>query len=217
MANATHQAFNNLFVQTEINTQRHAIICTRRPRSQEEHSPWMFHLMKVHDASTESIAYETDRAKFIGRGNSVHHPAAMERGASLSGSQGSVLDPIVSIQYRIVIDPHETATVDMVFGLADSREICNGLIEKYQDRPLTDRAFELAWTHSQVVLRQINATVGCPIICKTCRFRNFRECNTEQIPLPSSKIAGDNPDYGVIPFQVTGRLSLFADSGPGQY
>ncbi|MFI5152195.1 MAG: GH36-type glycosyl hydrolase domain-containing protein [Chitinophagales bacterium] len=160
MADATHQAFNNLFVQTEINTQRHAIICTRRPRSQDEHSPWMFHLMKVHDASTESIAYETDRAKFIGRGNSVHHPAAMERGASLSGSQGSVLDPIVSIQYRIVIDPHETATVDMVFGLADSREICNGLIEKYQDRPLTDRAFELAWTHSQVVLRQINATVA---------------------------------------------------------
>ena len=32
------------------------------------------------------------------------------------------------------------------------------LVEKYQDRPLTDRAFELAWTHSQVVLRQINAS-----------------------------------------------------------
>ena len=46
----------------------------------------------------------------------------------------------------------------MVFGMADTKEICNSLIEKYQDRPLTDRAFELAWTHSQVVLRQINAT-----------------------------------------------------------
>ena len=32
------------------------------------------------------------------------------------------------------------------------------LVEKYQDRPLTDRAFELAWTHSQVVFRQINAS-----------------------------------------------------------
>ena len=54
--------------------------------------------------------------------------------------------------------PHESATVDMVFGMAESREICLSLLEKYQDRHLTDRAFELAWTHSQVVLRQINAT-----------------------------------------------------------
>ena len=38
-------AFSNLFVQTEIIPQQHAIICTRRPRSAEEKSPWMFHLM----------------------------------------------------------------------------------------------------------------------------------------------------------------------------
>ena len=50
MADETHPAFSNLFVQTEINEQRHAIICTRRPRSVDEHNPWMFHLMKVHDA-----------------------------------------------------------------------------------------------------------------------------------------------------------------------
>ena len=33
-----------------------------------------------------------------------------------------------------------------------------GLVEKYQDRRLADRVFDLAWTHSQVVLRQLNAT-----------------------------------------------------------
>ena len=32
------------------------------------------------------------------------------------------------------------------------------LVGKYQDRHLADRVFELAWTHSQVLLRQINAT-----------------------------------------------------------
>ncbi len=46
----------------------------------------------------------------------------------------------------------------MVLGMADNKETCTALVEKYQDRPLTDRAFELAWTHSQVVLRQINAS-----------------------------------------------------------
>src|SRR4030095_16760677 len=32
------------------------------------------------------------------------------------------------------------------------------LVDKYQDRRLADREFELTWTHSQVMLRQLNAT-----------------------------------------------------------
>ena len=32
------------------------------------------------------------------------------------------------------------------------------MVEKYHDRHLADRVFELAWTHSQVVLRQLDAT-----------------------------------------------------------
>jgi cellobiose phosphorylase len=157
MADATHPAFNKLFVQTEINPQRQAILCTRRPRAQGDPAPWMFHLMKAHNAETKQISFETDRSRFIGRGHTVHDPKVFENLGPLSGTQGSVLDPVVAIQYRIIIDPHETATVDMVFGIAENKEICHSLIEKYQDRPLTDRAFELAWTHSQVVLRQINA------------------------------------------------------------
>ncbi len=45
----------------------------------------------------------------------------------------------------------------MIIGIAETKEVCNGLIEKYQDRNLINRVFELAWTHSQVILRQINA------------------------------------------------------------
>ncbi len=32
------------------------------------------------------------------------------------------------------------------------------LVEKYQDRRLADRVFDLAWTHGQVLLRQFNVT-----------------------------------------------------------
>ena len=32
------------------------------------------------------------------------------------------------------------------------------LVEKYHDANLADRVFELAWTHSQVVLQQLNVT-----------------------------------------------------------
>ena len=161
-ADSLHPAFSNLFVQTEIVRPQRAILCTRRPRSREEHPPWMFHLMAVHGADIGEISYETDRMRFIGRGNTIANPEAMH-GASdlpgdLSGSQGAVLDPIVAIRYRITLDPGESATMDIVSGVGETRDACLGLVEKYQDRRLADRVFDLAWTHGRVVLRQLNAT-----------------------------------------------------------
>jgi cyclic beta-1,2-glucan synthetase len=157
-ADAMHPAFSNLFVQTEIDHPRRAILCTRRPRSMNEKTPWMFHLMAVHGADIGAVSYETDRMQFIGRGNTVAAPQAMLDPGPLSGHEGSVLDPIVAIRYRITLAPEQTATIDMVTGIGESRDICHGLIEKYQDRHLADRVVELSWTHSQVVLRQLNAS-----------------------------------------------------------
>ncbi len=157
-ADALHPAFSNLFVQTEILPQRQAILCTRRPRSLEEPVPWMFHLMAVHGAETEEVSYETDRMRFIGRGNTVADPQAMRGPAALSGSQGSVLDPIVAIRHRITLDPGESATIDIVSGVGETRDAALSLVGKYQDRRIADRAFDLAWTHGQVVLQQLNAT-----------------------------------------------------------
>jgi cellobiose phosphorylase len=157
-ADALHPAFSNLFVQTEILRPQRAILCSRRPRSQGEHAPWMFHLMAVHGADIGEISYETDRMQFIGRENTVADPQAMGGSAALSGSEGSVLDPIVAIRYRITFDPEESVTVNIVSGIGETRGVCLGLVGKYQDRRLADRVFDLAWSHSQVVLRQLNAT-----------------------------------------------------------
>ncbi|MEO8761781.1 MAG: cyclic beta 1-2 glucan synthetase, partial [Bacteroidia bacterium] len=106
----------------------------------------------------EEISYETDRLEFIGRGNSSANPVALTKSGKLSGNQGSVLDPIVSIRYKIVLEPDESVTADMIIGVADTKELCSNLINKYQDKNHKDRVFELAWTHSQVILRQLNAT-----------------------------------------------------------
>ena len=158
VADALHPAFSNLFVQTEIIRQRQAILCTRRPRSLEEHPPWMFHLMAVHGADSRESSYETDRLRFIGRGRSLEAPQAMSELAALSGSEGSVLDPIVAIRHQITLDAEQSAIIDMVSGIGETREAVLGLVGKYQDRHLADRVFDLAWTHSWVTLRQINAT-----------------------------------------------------------
>jgi cellobiose phosphorylase len=157
-ADALHPAFSNLFVQTEIIRRQQAILCTRRPRSVSEQAVWMFHQMAVHGVGIEEISFETDRMQFIGRGKTVADPQAMTGSSPLSGSQGSVLDPIVAIRSRITLGPEESAIINMVTGIGETRDAALGLVVKYQDRRLADRVFDLAWTHSQVLLRQINAT-----------------------------------------------------------
>lgn len=157
-ADLAHPAFSNLFVTTEIYHQRQAILCTRRPRSVQEEPPWMFHQMAVHGAAIRNITFETDRTKFIGRGNTLVSPDAMTSLTSLTGSEGSVLDPIVAIQFQILLEPEGSATVDMITGITLKKEAAISLVEKYQDKLFANRVFELAWTHSQVVLQQINAS-----------------------------------------------------------
>lgn len=155
-ADIAHPAFSNLFVQTEILPQFNAIISTRRPRSSDENPPYLFHLMDAYDCEIEQVSYETDRMEFIGRGRNMAHPLALEID-HLSGKDGSVLDPIMSIRYRIKIKPNQSVKIDLVYGISETREATETLMHKYRDRNLKKRAFELSWTHSQVLLRQINA------------------------------------------------------------
>ena len=114
--------------------------------------------MAVHGAGMGEISYETDRMRFIGRGRNVATPKAMTDPAALSGCEGSVLDPMVAIRQQITLDPEETAAINVVSGIGATREACLGLVEKYQDWRLADRVFDLAWTHGQVLLQQLNAT-----------------------------------------------------------
>ena len=154
---AAHPSFSNLFVQTELVEKLQTIICSRRPRSQDERSPYMFHLMKVHEAKVLAISYETDRMRFIGRGKSVVSPKAMETPGPLSGTQGSVLDPIVAIRQTILLEPETSVTIDIVTGISNSKESTLQLAEKYQGKWFTHRVFELSQTHSMVALKQINS------------------------------------------------------------
>jgi cyclic beta-1,2-glucan synthetase len=155
---AAHQAFSNLFVKTEIVPSRQAILCSRRPRSRQEQPPWMLHMMSVCGDATGEATYETDRSRFLGRCRTTAAPAVMQHSGKLSNSQGSVLDPIVAIRTELKILAGESVSVDYVTGMAETRDASLALVDKYRDRHLADRVFDMAWTHAQVVLRQLNAS-----------------------------------------------------------
>jgi cellobiose phosphorylase len=206
-ADALHPAFSNLFVQTEIVPARQAILCSRRPRSAGESTPWMFHLMAVHGAHVREISCETDRQRFLGRGNTVANPQAMSASGALSGSQGSVLDPIVAIRHRVTLDPEQTATVNVVSGVGETRDGCMGLVGKYQDRRLADRVFELAWTHCQVVLRQLNATEADAQLYGRLAG-SVLYANSSLRADPSILIRNDRGQSGLWGYSISGDLPI---------
>ena len=159
-SDTAHPAFSNLFVQTEFAKKDSAILCTRRARSADEKPPWLLHLMVGEIEKLGEIFCETDRAKFVGRGGTLADPAAMQRNSILSNTVGSVLDPIVALRRTVTLPPHGSAIVDVVLGATENREAALALVEKYQSTRMAERAFDLAWTHSQVTLRQLDVTEG---------------------------------------------------------
>jgi cellobiose phosphorylase len=157
-ADTAHPAFSNLFVQTEFAPKNSALLCTRRARSQDEKPPWLLHLMQVQGEGQGEISCETDRSRFVGRGVSLANPAAMQSISPLSNTVGSVLDPIIALRRAVTLPPFGTAIIDLVVGVTENRETALAHIEKYQSARMTDRVFDLAWTHSQVTLHQLDVT-----------------------------------------------------------
>ena len=119
----------------------------------------MFHLMAVHGAESLGRLLRDRPLAFIGRGRTVAAPQALTDAGPLSGSAGlgarsDRRDP-ASDHARPAADGDDRHGHPAWPRRATARW---RLVGKYQDRHLADRVFELAWTHSRVTLRQINAT-----------------------------------------------------------
>ncbi|HKP14410.1 MAG TPA: glucoamylase family protein, partial [Gemmatimonadaceae bacterium] len=159
-ADRAHPAFANLFVETEWHDWCHALFAARRPRSSTEPRVWGAHVAAVDGTLVGPLTYETDRAKFIGRGRSVRRPAALSRrnDGPLSNTTGAVLDPIVAMRARLRLEPGASATIAFTTFVATTRERAFELADRYDDMHAAQRALDLAWTTAQVELRELNIT-----------------------------------------------------------
>ncbi|HYE84242.1 MAG TPA: glucoamylase family protein [Clostridia bacterium] len=155
-ADLAHPAFSNLFIRTEYLHRYNTLLAVRRPREEKKSPVYAFHELTVKEEVLGGIQYETDRARFIGRGNSVEKPAAVEGSHPLSNTVGPVLDPIMSLRCRVRLQPGQTVKLNYITGISDDKEKIMLAAEKYHDCSSIDRAFELAWTRSQVEMRYLN-------------------------------------------------------------
>jgi cyclic beta-1,2-glucan synthetase len=154
-SDASHPAFSKLFVQTEFVADVGALLATRRRRSPEEPEIWAAHLAVVEGESVGGVQFETDRARFLGRGRGVRSPISVLDGRPLSGSVGTVLDPIFSLRRRVRIAPGMTVRVAFWTLVASSRAETLELVDKHHDAAAFERAVTLAWTQAQVQLRHL--------------------------------------------------------------
>jgi cyclic beta-1,2-glucan synthetase len=159
-ADRAHPAFGNLFVETEWHDWCSAITATRRPRSAKEQPLWCVHVVDTGKERVGPVTYETDRSRFIGRGRSTRDPVVLEADGALSGTTGSVLDPIFAIRTRVRLDRGQSASAAFTTLVATSSERAFELADRYGDPHAAQRALDLAWTSSQVELREFNLTPG---------------------------------------------------------
>ena len=159
-ADRAHPAFGNLFVETEWHDWCCAVTATRRPRSATEQSLWCVHVVDSGKERVGDVTCETDRARFLGRGRSTRDPAALEADGPLSGSTGAVLDPVFAIRTRVRLAPGQSASVAYTTLVASTRDRAFELADRYHDPHAAQRALDLAWTSSQVELRELGLTPG---------------------------------------------------------
>jgi cyclic beta-1,2-glucan synthetase len=153
-----HPAFGKLFVETEFDPQSAGLVFSRRPRAADEAPVVGFHVLGVDGPRLGgAVEWETDRARFLGRGRSPANPIALE-GRALSGTTGAVLDPIAALRERIRLAPGARVRVTFGTGIAPDRATALTLARKYRDGSAAARAFSMAFTHVHITLQQLGVS-----------------------------------------------------------
>jgi cyclic beta-1,2-glucan synthetase len=159
-ADVAHPAFAKLFVETEYLVDPGAILATRRKRTPSEPEIWAAHLSVADGEAVGKPEFETDRARFLGRGRNVDAPLAMLDARPLTNSIGAVLDPIFALRRRVVVAPGATVRVAFWTMAAKSRAALLDCIDKHRDAAAYERATTLAWTQGQVQLHHLGVRPG---------------------------------------------------------
>ncbi|HEY7771651.1 MAG TPA: glucoamylase family protein, partial [Marinagarivorans sp.] len=203
-----HPAFSKMFIETEYIPELGALVATRRPRSGQEAPVWAAHFAIVEGEISANPQYESDRLKFIGRGNNVASATALQGDKPLSNSVGTVLDPIFSVRRRLTIGSGKVARVAFWTVVASSRQAVLDLVDRHHDRSAFDRAKTLAWTQAQVQLRHLGVDsaeaaefqrLASPLIYASAQFRSSSAAISRgagaQAELWPLAISGDLPVF----------------------
>ncbi len=154
-ADNAHPAYSKMFVQTEWDSENSLLLATRRRRSNAEAEIWASQTLEVvGDPIHQAIEYETDRARFLGRGRTLRNAWAMQPNRALSNSSGCVLDPIFSVRRHVRLAPGAVATLLLWTKLSNSRDGALELSKQLGNTDAAENLFSAAATHAQTELKR---------------------------------------------------------------
>ena len=107
------------------------MLARRRPRASGEPACWLVHALIGDGDEAAPPHYETDRARFVGRGYTLAAPKALVETTPLSGTVGNVLDPIVSLRRTVQLAAGGEAQVTFLLGAASEREAALALAARF--------------------------------------------------------------------------------------
>jgi cyclic beta-1,2-glucan synthetase len=155
-ADRRHPAFNKLFIETEYLPKENALLFQRRPRSVDEKPVVLIHAMLIEAGRKVTGDYESDRAKFLGRSQTMRAPLALQRvDHHLSGVTGGTLDPIFSLAQEIDLLPHAKTRVTFLTLAAPSRAEALEKLSHYQTGQSIHRAFDESRARSERELLEL--------------------------------------------------------------
>jgi cyclic beta-1,2-glucan synthetase len=200
-----HPAFSKMFVVTDYLPELGVIIATRRRRSPHDPEVWAAHIAVIEGQESGPIQIETDRAKFIGRGRSIADAAMTD--TPLSGTTGTVLDPIFSIRRRVTIPPGGVTRVTFWTMVAASPDALLDLVDRHRDPSAFARAATLAWTQAQVQLRHLGITHAAAADFQTLGGMVMRN-DPRLRATPAQIIAGAAPQSALWALGISGDLPI---------
>jgi cyclic beta-1,2-glucan synthetase len=154
-ADAAHPAFSKMFVKTEIGATGDVIYAERKKRSAGEPDMFVAHLIVDSSDSNRPTEAETDRRAFIGRGRTLATAAAFDPKATLTGSQGFTLDPILSLRRTVRVPAGKKTRIIYWTIAAPSRRELDDAVARYRHADSFNREAMQAWTRSQVQMRYV--------------------------------------------------------------
>jgi cyclic beta-1,2-glucan synthetase len=150
-----HPVFSRMFIRTEIGRRGDVIRAWRNRRNPNETSMHVAHLAADNAGSARPTEFETDRRRFLGRGRTLSEAAAFDADATLSGSDGFTLDPILSMRRVVRVPAGKKVSVIFWTIAAPSREELDFAIERYRHPDAFSSELTQAWTRVQVQMRHI--------------------------------------------------------------
>src|SRR5579859_2097014 len=145
--------------------------------------------------------------RFLGRGREIRSPLAVMDGRRLSGTVGTVLDPVFALRYRISVAAGTTARIAFWTGVAPSREAALDLLDKHREANSFVRAATLAWTQAQVQLRHLGVDSAEASLYQRLAWHLLYA--TASMRPPSHTIrGGSGPPSGLWAQRISGDLPI---------